>query len=157
MISIHTLTKSDNFADLIVLSRQFFQEYEAHHEDFFQIDQLTDHDLMDYFSAFCEQETRRAFIALDGERIVGYITVYIRDQEEYWRIKKLGEISGLMVGPEYRRQGVAHKLLETARIFFKSMDVKYYTVYTAVENRGGIDFYLHHGLEPLYTTLLGAI
>ncbi len=157
MISIHTLSKNDNFTDLIVLSRQFFKEYEAHHKDFFQVDQLTDHDITGYFSSFCDQETRRAFIAEDGERIVGYITVYIRDQEDYWRIKKVGEISGLMVGHDYRRQGVAHLLLEIAQKFFKSFGLQYYTVFTAQENRPGIDFYLHHGLEPLYTTLLGKI
>ncbi len=157
MISIHTLTKNDNFTDLIILSRQFFKEYEAHHKEYFQIDQLKDQDMVAYFSSFCDQDSRRAFIAADGERIVGYITVYIRDQEDYWRIKKVGEISGLMVGHEYRCQGVGHLLLDIAQKFFKSFGLKYYTVFTALENRAGIDFYLHHGLEPLYTTLLGEI
>jgi len=34
MIEIRSLTLDDPFDDLISLSRQFFQEYQAHHKDF---------------------------------------------------------------------------------------------------------------------------
>ena len=32
---------------------------------------------------------------------------------------------------------------------------RYYTVFTAVENREGIAFYQYHGLIPLHTTMIG--
>jgi ribosomal protein S18 acetylase RimI-like enzyme len=85
---------------------------------------------------------------------VGYITVYIKKQEHYWQIKNVGEISGLMVQKEYRRRGIANSLLEEAKIFFEAESLKYYTVFTAVENKGAIDFYRNNGLTSLTTTMI---
>ncbi len=156
MLSIRTLHKNDDFTDLIALSRAFFREYEAHHADFFKIGNLTDDDVVNYFLSFCGRDTRKAFIAVDNAHIVGYITAYVQDQPGYWQVKKVGEISGLMVGPNYRRQGIAAKLLAQAEAFFAAQGVKYFTVYTAVANQPGIDFYRKNGLRPIYTTLIGA-
>jgi ribosomal protein S18 acetylase RimI-like enzyme len=87
--------------------------------------------------------------------VIVYITVYVKDQPPYWQVKKVGEISGLIVRRDYRRRGVARELLGKAAEFFKSQCVKYYTVYTAVENQAGVDFYAACGLTPLYTTMIG--
>ncbi len=157
MINISTLNISDDFRDLITLSRDFFREYEMHHQDFFKIDELKNEDIISYFSSFCVNPARKAYIALDGERIVGYITVYVKEQANYWQVKKVGEISGLMVDKEYRRRKIAEKLLDQAYAFFSAEGIKYFTVYTAVENRLAIDFYRKNGLMPLYTTLVGEI
>jgi len=40
MIEIRPLNKDDKLDDLISLPKEFFAEYEAHHEDFFAIDRL---------------------------------------------------------------------------------------------------------------------
>ena len=156
MIDIRMLSEENNFSDLISLSRLFFEEYERHHEDFFEIGALKDQDVVDYFSSFLRQEHRNAFVAVDSGRIVGYITVYVKRQAEYWQVKTVGEISGLMVHNDYRRQGLAARLLSRAKDFFSSQGVKYYTVYTAVANQAGLDFYRNQGLEPIYTTFIGA-
>jgi len=157
MIEIRPLSKNDDFDDLISLSREFFQEYEAHHKDFFKIAKLEDGDILSYFSSFLDHETREAIIAVDGERIVGYITVYVKDQANYWQIRRVGEISGLMVRKEYRHGGMAKRLLAEAREFFERKAVKYYTAYTSVENRIALEFYKQNGLVPLYTTMIGEI
>jgi len=157
MIEIRSLKIDDDFDDLLSISREFFLEYEAYHKDFFKIDDLKDGDIISYFSSFCGQENRRAFIAVEGERTVGYITVYVKDQADYWQIKKVGDISGLMVQKGYRRRGIAKRLLATANSYFKSLALKYCIVYTAVENRAAIDFYKENGLIPLYTTMIGDI
>lgn len=155
MIQIHPLTKKDNLADLIALSRAFFAEYEAHHADFFQIDRLEDEDVRRYFARWLDDDNGETFIALAGERIVGYLTVYVRPQASFWQVKQVGEISGLMVDPAYRRQGIATQLLARAQAFFAEKGVRYFAVYTSVENRGALAFYEQSGLQPLYTTLLG--
>ncbi|MEW5872334.1 MAG: GNAT family N-acetyltransferase [Chloroflexota bacterium] len=157
MIAIRSLRKDDDFSDLISLSRQFFGEYETHHRDFFKIDHLEDEQIIAYFASFCNRDTRQALVALDGERIVAYITVYVHEQVSYWQVKRLGEISGLMVQPEYRKQGIAGRLLAAAKSFFAAQGVRYFAVYTAVANRAALEFYAQHGLVPLYTTMLGEI
>ena len=157
MIEVRSLSRQDDSADLIALSQDFFKEYEAYHRDFLKIDRLTGQDITHYFASFCDQAARRAFIAVDGARIVGYITVYVYEQPHYWQVKKVGEISGLMVHEEYRKQGIAQKLLDQALEFFASESVRYFTVFTSVNNQLGLGFYQRNGLIPLYTTMLGEV
>jgi len=157
MTEIRSLRKDDKLNDLISLSREFFEEYESHHENFFKIDRLSDSDIVDYFSQWIDDEDGETFIALTGGRIVGYITVYVRTQPIYWKIKKVGDISGLMVQKAYRRRGIAGQLLAKARAFFEKKAVRYFTVYTAIGNRGALEFYERSGLLPLYTTMIGVV
>jgi ribosomal protein S18 acetylase RimI-like enzyme len=157
MITVRRLQKGDNFQALIVLSRAFFEEYEAHREDFFQIATLNDDGILDYFSGFLEKDDRAAFIALQDDRVVGYITIYIQKQPAHWKIQRIGHISGLMVLKNERRGGIGTKLLEQARAYFKAHGVRYYTVYTAVKNREALAFYEGQGMEPLYSHLVGEI
>jgi hypothetical protein len=39
--------------------------------------------------------------------------------------------------------------------FFATQGLQYYTVFTAVENRAALEFYVRNGLAPLYTTMIG--
>ncbi len=155
MIHIRALRREDDFHDLLVLSRDFFEEYEAYHEDFFEIEQLDDSSIVSYFSRWLDDENGRTFIALAEDRIVGYITVYVREQAPFWKVKKVGDISGLMVHKDYRRKGIARRLLARARAFFARRGVRYFSLFTAVENKAGIAFYERNGLAHLHTTMLG--
>ena len=157
MIEIRSLKKDDKLDDLIVLSREFFGEYESHHQDFFAIDDLRDGDIIAYFSRWMDDDDGETFIALAEGRIVGYITIYVHAQPNFYKIKKVGAISGLMVQKAYRQRGIAGQLLAQARAFFEKKGVTYFTVYTAVENRAAITFYERSGLSPLYTTMMGEI
>lgn len=154
---IRTLKDSDDLSELIALSKSFFYEYEAHHEDFFKIDNLCESDVTDYFLSFIDSDKKKAFIAILDNKVVGYITVVIKKQPPYWHIKKVGDISGLMVQKEYRHRGIASQLLKYAMEFFKEKNVKYYTLFTSVNNHDAIAFYKKCGMEPLYTTLVGDI
>jgi len=156
-VTIRSLSKDDDLSGLVALSKQFFHEYEQHHEEFFKIDNLKDEDIINYFMRFIDTEDRKAFIALINGMIVGYITVYIKDQPSFWVEKRVGDISGLMVDKGYRRIGVASQLFAKAGDFFKEKNIKYYTVFTAVNNSAGIEFYKSKGMKPLYTTLIGRV
>jgi ribosomal protein S18 acetylase RimI-like enzyme len=155
MIKIRALQQNDDFTDLITLSRHFFEEYDAHHADFFKIAKLKDEDVIRYFTSFCGHVSRKAYIAMDSKRIVGYITAYVKDRADYWWFKRVGEISGFMVQQEYRHQGIGQRLLAEVQAFFAAENLKYYMAYTAVANQAGLDFYQKNGLISLYTTLLG--
>jgi ribosomal protein S18 acetylase RimI-like enzyme len=155
MVTVRKLRKSDDLGDMVGLSREFFDEYAAHHREFFQIDVFQDSDAIGYFSRLLDMDRAAAFIAIDDDRIIGYITVHVREQPPYWRIKSVGEISGLMVEREYRHRGIAGRLLAEAKAFFRERGVEDFTVYTAVANEPAIRFYQRHGMTPLYTTMLG--
>ena len=155
MTVIRKLQQEDGFDDLIALSRAFFEEYEAHHEDFFKIDRLQDADIIGYFSKTRDSDKAATFVAVQDGRIVGYITVFIKSQAGYWQIKTVGDISGLMVHKDHRRQGIGSQLLAAATASFHERDVRYFTIYTAATNQTAIAFYEHNGMSALYTTLLG--
>ena len=157
MISIHRLQAADDLRDLVALSRAFFQEYEAHDEVFFALDVLDEGAIADYFSSFVGQEDRAAFVALREGRAVGYVTVYVQVQSPNWKVRRVGHISGLMVRPEERRQGIGGQLMDRARAYLGERGVRYYTLYTVVGNRGALAFYEAQGMAPLYTHLLGEI
>ncbi len=157
MIEIRPLIINDNFKDLIALSRAFFEEYEAHHKDIFKIDKLRDKDIVDYFSRWIANENGETFIAIEGEKIVGYITVYIKSQADYWKIKEVGNISGFMVHKAYRRKGIGRQMLAEAGLFFEKKGVKYFTAFTSVANYGALEFYEECGMTSLCTTMLGEV
>lgn len=140
-----------------MLSRAFFAEYEAHHEAFFGIDSLSDEIIVGYFASFLETEERTAFVALQQGRIVGYITMLVETQAPFWQVKRVGHISGLMVAADARRSGIGGLLLERAKTFFREQGVRYFTVYTAVQNQAAVAFYHRQGLAPLHTHFLGQI
>jgi ribosomal protein S18 acetylase RimI-like enzyme len=155
VVEYRPLVKTDDFSDLLSLSSEFFNEYESYHKEFFKIDRLSDDDIIAYFSAFCDSESRQAFIAFTDNRIVGYITIYIKDQADYWMVKRVGEVSGLMVDSRYCQRGIGWELLNHVRKFFAGHGIKYYTLYTSVENSAALEFYSKNGLVPLYSTLVG--
>lgn len=151
------MQRSDDFRDLIILSRAFFMEYARYHEELFRIGIVRDEEIIDYFTRFLEKDDHAAFIALRGSEIVGYITVCIQTQPNFWEVRRIGHISGLMVRREDRRKGIGMQLLEHARAYFRERGVKYYTVYTATANSAGIEFYKDRGLEPLQSCLVGVV
>ncbi len=155
MVTIRRLQPESDMDALIALSQAFFAEYEAHHADFFEIDMLHDADITSYFSQTLNNDNAATFVAVQDAHVVGYITIFIKSQAGYWKIKRVGDISGLMVHQDYRRQGIASALLSAAVNFARERGVRYFTVYTAITNQAAIAFYAHNGMKPLYVTLLG--
>jgi ribosomal protein S18 acetylase RimI-like enzyme len=156
-MEIRELKKGGDLKALIQLSKDFFYEYESNHSYFFKIDKIEDDDIIGYFARFVDNKDRKAFVAVEGGVIVGYISVLIQEQASYWKIKRIGHISGLMVHPDNRRKGIGRKLLQSAVDFFKEKGIKQYTLFTSVNNKSGIEFYEKCGLEKLYTTFFGKV
>lgn len=161
MISIGILTSPDFPPELFNLSRQFFEEYRHHHPYFFIIDHLSNDHIRSYFSRFLNKDDAAAFIASDTSNdtspIIGYLTVSIKDQPDFWVVKRVGEISGLMVAKPYRRKGIASKLLRRAKVFLADRGIHHLTAFTAVANKSALSFYSANNLELLYLTVLGNI
>ena len=154
-ISIHKLTSEDNLNPLLDLCMEFFAEYEQYHKNFFNTDNLSYADISGRFIESTKSNDSITYIAMDDNIIIGYILAAIRDQPDFYRVKKVGVISGLMVAKRYRRKGIGKKLLSKVKSYFEENSINYYTVYTAVNNREAIEFYKKNNMQELHTTLIG--
>jgi ribosomal protein S18 acetylase RimI-like enzyme len=159
LVVIEELTTEEYFPELIELSKEFFYEYENNNKEFFEIDSINEMDIINYFRKFIGDKNKntKAFIALLDRKIIGYITFYIKDQPDYWVVKKIGDISGLMVNKNFRQNGIGTKLVMKAIEYFEQNGIKYYTVFTSINNANGISLYKRCGLKELQTTLYGEI
>ena len=79
----------------------------------------------------------------------------MREQPHFYKIKKVGAISGLMVAKDHRRKGIGSRLLAESKAYFRRKGIKYFTLYTAVANRGASRFYEQNGMEAVHTSFLG--
>lgn len=155
MMTIRELRREDDMKAVLTLCRDFFAEYEKHHKEFFDTDNLTDADISGRFEHSLESDDSATIIALIDNEIVGYASVAIREQPRFYKIKKVGAISALMVAKAHRRKGIATGLLEASRAFFGKHGVKYFTLYTAAANDGATAFYDHIGLSRLHISFIG--
>ena len=155
MLTIRELRSNDDLSAVLSLCRDFFAEYEIHHKEFFDLDHLTDDDISARFIDSITSEDSATLMALVDNKIVGYALLVIRDQPRFYKIKKIGAISGLMVDKNYRRRGIATKLLDKSKSFFRNRGINYYTLYTAVANQEAAEFYDKNGLTKLHYSYLG--
>jgi len=155
MITVRELRREDDLSAVLTLCREFFLEYESHHKEFFDTDNLSDADISGRFLDSLESADSATLIALAGDKIVGYASVAIREQPRFYKVKRVGSISALMVASEFRRRGIAAQLLLEAKAFFQRHGIKYFTFYTAVANQEAVNLYRKLGIEPLHTSFIG--
>ncbi len=154
-VLIRELRAGDDLTAVLSLCKAFFAEYEGHHEDFFDTDALRDDQLSGRFLDSITSETSCTLVATADGVIVGYASIRVSDQPDFYRIKHVGRVSGLMVDPAFRRRGIATQLLVEAKRWFREQGVKYFTVFAATTNEPALCFYQRCGLKPLHTTLIG--
>ena len=74
-------------------------------------------------------------VAEENNKIIGYIKCSIFQNYPIFQIKKKGHIETLYILPEYQKKGFGKKLVEKALKWFKSKQIKHYTVGThALDN-----------------------
>jgi ribosomal protein S18 acetylase RimI-like enzyme len=155
MTTIRELRRGDDLSAVLALCREFFAEYENHHEEFFATDNLADDDISGRFLASIDSEESATIVALDDGVIVGYALLAVREQPRFYKVKRVGAISALMVARQHRRKGIGTRLLAESRVFFARRGIRYYTFYTSVENRAALGLYDKVGIKPLQTVFLG--
>ncbi len=155
MIIVRELRADDNLEAVLKLCRDFFHEYEEHHEDFFDLDNLTDDDISGRFVQSITSEYSATLLAIENDEVVGYASLVIREQPRFYKIKEVGEISALMVPKAHRRKGIATRLMREADAWFRKHNLRYYTFFTAVANRGATKFYERLGMQPIHISFLG--
>lgn len=155
MISIRELRPEDDLGAVLTLCKNFFSEYEQYHRAFFDTDNLNDGDISGRFLQSMESDSSATIIALVDDAIVGYASVAVREQPRFYKVKRIGAISGLMVAKDHRRKGIATRLLAEAKAYFQRRGIRFFTVYTAAVNQAAVKFYEKNGMAVLHTTLIG--
>ena len=155
MIEIRELRHEDDLAADLTLCKEFFAEYEGYHKEFFDTEFLSDADISDRFLQSIESSSSATIIALLDDKIVGYALIAVREQPHFYKIKKVGAISGLMVAKNYRRKGIGTRLLAESKAYFRRNGIKYFTLYTAIANQGATRFYEQNGMAALHTSFIG--
>ena len=87
---------------------------------------------------------RVAFVALDGLTVVAYIAGHATT-----RYGCAGEVQYLYVAPEYRRHGVASRLLLALARWFRTNGIARVCVNADIESGGAVVFYTARGAQPL--------
>ena len=154
-IRIRELTAEDDLSAVLSLCKAFFAEYATHHEEFFDTDDLRDKHLSERFLDSITSDNSSTIIALVDDAVVGYASIAVRDQPAFYKVKRVGRISGLMVKPAFRRRGIATALLTEAKRWFQEKGVEYFTAHTATANTAAVEFYRRGGMKPLHSTLIG--
>ena len=155
MLKMRELRKGDDLKDLVSLSRLFFIEYEKFHKDYFKLDKLKDKDLKSMFVESLKDKNSKTIVAIDNEKTVGYIIFSIRERPPFYKIKKRGHVSALLIHKDYRRKGIAARLLDEAKKWFKSKGVKYFDLETSINNLGAVKFYSKSNLKQLRHQFIG--
>lgn len=107
MIIIRELRPKDDLKPVLELCKEFFAEYQTHHKEFFDTDNLTDSDIIGRFQESMHSNDSATIVAIIDGKIAGYASIAVREQPCFYKIKKVGVISALMIKKEYRRRGIA--------------------------------------------------
>lgn len=141
---------------LYELSVSYFKEYEGHDKTN-MIEELTRGHIENYFVAFLSRPDRRVSIARVDKKIVGYITYYEKQRQCFYEIKSIGEISGLFVHREYRKLGIGKELMDCAIKFFRTRRIRYYSLFTSVNDEKSIEYFKRNGMYENNIILHGEI
>jgi GNAT superfamily N-acetyltransferase len=87
---------------------------------------------------------RTAFIALDGDTVVGYVAGHATT-----RYDCDGELQYLYVAPAFRRSGVARALVRSLAEWFDAKNIRRICVNADVDSAGAVPFYVALGAFPL--------
>lgn len=82
--------------------------------------------------------------ATEHDEIIGYIAA------QFYSWNQLGQVHGLVVHPDYRKQGVASSLLLEVEKFMHVHHARGIYVDTPVNNLGGCAFYEQRGFKKAY-------
>ncbi|MHC5055150.1 MAG: GNAT family N-acetyltransferase [Planctomycetota bacterium] len=86
-----------------------------------------------------------ALVAESGTECVGYLLGHADEAQPIFEQRSYATITDLFVTPDFRRKGVASKLLAEALAFFKSRDLAHVRLNVLVKDEAARAFYEKHG------------
>ncbi|MBZ2168648.1 GNAT family N-acetyltransferase [Marinobacter sp. F4216] len=107
---------------------------------------------LDYLVLACARAVGKIFIALDAERVVGLIVVFLDHEHEgtqhvYEQYRQFGLVTDFVVAETHRGSGVASELLSLAEGFCKSLSLSIIKLSVLRANEVARRFYEKRGYE----------
>jgi len=102
-------------------------------------------------SVFEDSEKNNFLVAVEGDRIVGYIALRVDDLLSSTFGFKWGAISSFALREGYRQKRLGSEILRKALLWFASKDVAKIDVWTDSENIPAIQCYEKAGFRTIYS------
>jgi len=95
----------------------------------------------------------RVFVALDGERVVGYLMAQVAKRPPVIKHRDFGFISDLAVAASHRRRAIGQKLLRAAIAWFSERGLRRVEAHVAARNEVARGFWAAQGFEDCLHTM----
>jgi ribosomal protein S18 acetylase RimI-like enzyme len=101
-----------------------------------------------------EDTTQAVFVAIDEEKIVGYITAgLVFFSNSYYNMNSHCEVGDIMVDTEYHNSGVGSLLMEEVKNWAAHKSLKTIQLNVFSKNKSAIDFFTKQNFQPLFSKL----
>ncbi|MFA9289450.1 MAG: N-acetyltransferase family protein [Weeksellaceae bacterium] len=101
-----------------------------------------------YFSDKITDENQCMFVAVDGDKIVGFIDGEITEKD-YLEPGIYAELNDIALATEYQQKGIGKQLVEEFMTWCKDKQVDHVYVSAFVQNTNAIEFYHKLGFKDL--------
>lgn len=117
--------------------------------------------MLQYDLADAKASDGMAYLAIEGDRVIGLIIGVIRvyDERDHLDFKcpPMGKITELVISKEYRGGGVGSLLLAQMEQFFRQKGCEYIAVDAFAYNSNALRFYEKNGFHPRLISMLKPI
>ena len=141
----------EDIPQIVKLGRKLWELHITFDSDYYQLEDSFE----ELFGSWVKEQLSRPnqfiFVAEDGnseDKIVGFISGFIKALYPWFRTKRVGHISYLIITPEYRAKGIGNLLEKAAISWFKSKGISYVEVYVEEMNTIGVKAWHSYGFLP---------
>ena len=117
-------------------------------EPMFKVVDNAEEKFADYLRLILTKENYTIFVAESDSKTIGYIIANISTTPEVFVIRRRLYVQDMMVSPDYRRQGVARKLMNEVLTLAKAQQIEKMDLLVAVKNEEANKFWKAMGFEP---------
>lgn len=130
-----------------------FMRYTGNGDPFFTVNEGSKAGFeKDYLRPHMEPEKNLVLVAMDGDKMVGYLHGEVKDVPHYIH-GQIGFVQHLFVTEAYRRRGIGERLYNEIIKWFRSRDIKRVHLDTIVANKVANSFWRKHGYMDFQKTL----
>lgn len=101
----------------------------------------------DYFTKIYDKDYNSLICVLCDNDIIGFIYGFLKHEKGEFAKENVGFIDAIYVKNEYRKQGIASKLIEEFYNWCRSKDIKYIEIGSFVKNEAAFSLYKKFGFE----------
>jgi ribosomal protein S18 acetylase RimI-like enzyme len=125
-------------------------DHAKHEPELLDNSYIKNYDVTKYCQRAIRDQNQEIFIAVEDGKIVGVARLEIEDAPGMYGVKKMIYFDDLVIHPDYRRQGIADKLVDIRLEYAKKMAIRicYSKIYSF--NRPAQGLLKKHGFKDIY-------